>query len=352
MSDHAIKFRYLSQEDLIKAGAFNMPMALAAVERSLVEFKKGEILFPEKIVQEFDEVYKDRINCLPATLCNEKICGMKWVSVFPRNPRLYGTQNLSAIIVLSHIVKGYPVCVMDGTLCSNMRVAAIGATAAKYLAREDAESIGFIGAGEQAKMHLLGMKAVRPGLKLCRVAAQYAHEEQGFIDALQPLFPDMEFVACNTVLEDAIRESDIIVTATSAQAPLLKPEWVKKGAFYSHVGGYECDYGVITMADKLVCDDWDVVKHRLSTITRVYKAGLISDADITGNLVDLITGDCKGRETDEEFIVFTAAGLSYVDVAIAYDMFKKAEEANAGQMLPMQEQMVFEHDDLQNYVVL
>ena len=81
-------------------------------------------------------------------------------------------------------------------------------------------------------------------------------------------------------------------------------------------------------------------------------AGLISDDDITGNLVDLITGACKGRESDEEFIVFTAAGLSYVDVAIAYDMFKKAEAANAGQLLPMQEAMVFEHEDLLKYVEL
>lgn len=200
-------------------------------------------------------------------------------------------------------------------------------------------------------MHLLGMKSVRPNLKICRVAAKYPQEEQGFIDSLAPLFPDMEFVACNTVLEDAIRDSDIIVTATSAQAPLVKPEWVKKGAFYSHVGGYECDYGVITMADKLVCDDWSVVKHRLSTITRVYNAGLITDDDISGNLIDLLKGNLR-RENDDEFIVFSAAGLSYVDVAIANEMFKRAKANNVGQMLNMQEQMVFEHAGLADAVKL
>ncbi|MBQ6797856.1 MAG: ornithine cyclodeaminase family protein [Oscillospiraceae bacterium] len=339
----AIPFRYLSQEDLIRCGAFDLPMAIKAAQDSIRLYDDGRILFPEKIVQEFDEVYKDRINCLPATLLDKQICGMKWVSVFPRNPQRFGTQNLSAIIVLSHIEKGYPVCVMDGTLCSNMRVAAIGATAAQYLAREDAESIGFIGAGEQARMHLLGMKAVRPGLKVCRVAAKYAHEEEGFIRALQPIFPDMEFIACGTVLEDAIRESDIIVTATSAQAPLLKPEWVKKGAFYSHIGGWECDYGVITMADKLVCDDWSVVRHRLSTITRVYNEGLITDNDITGDLIDLLKGKVK-RDNDDEFIVFSAAGLSYVDIAIAEKMFRRAEAADAGSLLNLQEQTVFEHE--------
>lgn len=352
MHKHAILYRNLSQEDLIQSGAFSMRLALNATRRSLFQFRDGDILFPEKIVQTFNEETNERINCLPATLLPEKICGVKWVSVFPPNPARFGTQNLSAIITLSSIENGYPVCVMDGTLCSNMRVAAIGALAAEKLAREDAESIGFIGAGEQAKMHLLGMKAMRPGLKICRVAAKTVEDEQGFVNSLQPLLPDMQFIACNTVLEDAIRDSDIIVTATSAQAPLLKPEWIKKGAFYSHVGGYECDYKVIQMADKLVCDDWSVVKHRLSTITRVYKAGLITDDDISGNLVEILDGSRPARENDDEFIVFSAAGLSYVDVAIAYDMFRCAEKANAGKMVPLQEKMVFEHENLQQFVTI
>ena len=325
-------------------------MAINALKRSLIQFRDGDILFPEKIVQVFNEKTNERINCLPATLLNEKLCGVKWVSVFPPNPVRYGTQNLSAIITLSSIENGYPVCVMDGTLCSNMRVAAVGALAADLLAKKECESIGFIGAGEQAKMHLLGMKTVRPNLKICRVAAKTEEDERIFVDSLKPLLPDMEFVACHTVLEDAIRGSDIIVTATSAQAPLLKPEWIKKGAFYSHVGGYECDYRVIQMADKLVCDDWSVVKHRLSTITRVYNEGLITDDDISGNLVEILDGSRPARESDDEFIVFSAAGLSYVDIAIAHDMFRRAEANDAGKMVPLQEKMIFDHEGLVNLV--
>ena len=104
------------------------------------------------------------------------------------------------------------------------------------------------------------------------------------------------------------------------------------------------------MADKLVCDDWGVVKHRLSTITRVYKAGLITDDDISGNLVDILDGSRPARENDEEFIVFSAAGLSYVDIAIAHDMFRMAEKNNAGKMVALQEKMVFEHENLEKYV--
>lgn len=352
MNTHAIKYLNLSQESLVEAGAFDLPLAISTLQKSLLTFKAGRILFPEKIVQIFDEETQDRINCLPATLLDEQICGVKWVSVFPRNPHLYGTQNLSAIIILSSIVNGYPVCVMDGTLCSNMRVAAMGATAADFLARKDAQSIGFIGAGEQAKMHLLGMKSARPGLKVCRVASKYASEEAGFIQALSPLLPDMEFVACDTSLEHAIRDSDIIVTATSAQAPLLKADWIKKGAFYSHIGGWEDEYAVVQMADKIVCDDWETVKHRTQTVSLCYKGGVIGDEDIYANMVDILDGTKPGRENDEEFIYFNAVGLAYTDVSIAHAMYKKASDGGFGEFDALQESMVFEKPRLAEMIVL
>ena len=351
MEKSAIAYLSLTQEDLIDAGAFDLPMAIKVLKESLFKFRDQRILFPDKIVQIFNEETQERINCLPATLLDNKICGVKWVSVFPPNPRRYGTQNLSAIIVLSELEKGYPVCVMDGTLCSNIRVATMGSAAAEALSREDSETIGFIGAGEQAKMHLLGMKSVRPGLKVCKVAAKDVWEEENFIRDMQPILPDMQFMGCNTVLKDAIEGSDIIVTATSAQAPLLKAAWIKKGAFYSHIGGWEDEYEVVKMAGKIVCDDWETVKHRTQTVSRCYKDGVITDADIHGNLIDVLSGEKAGRENNEEFIYFNAVGLAYTDISIANAMFEKAKAAGKGQMTYLQEKMIFEKD-LSGNVVL
>ncbi len=343
-NQHAISFLYLSQEDLIGAGCFDLPLAMHALEEGLRKFDAGEILFPDKIVQIFNQETQERINCLPASLLPEKICGMKWVSVFPPNPVRFGTQNLTAVILLSELTRGYPVCVMEATLCSNIRVAAMGATAAKYLAREDAESIGFIGAGEQAKMHLLGMKAVRPGLKVCRVASKYEWEEADFIRSLSPLVPDMELIPCHTSLESAVRGSDIVVTATSAQAPLLKAAWLKPGAFYSHIGGWEDEYAVVQKASKIVCDDWSIVKHRTQTLSRCFRDGVVTDADIYCNIADLVLGRKPGREPQDDFIYFNAVGLSYIDVAIAHAMYEKARAAGAGKTLPLQESRIFDKD--------
>jgi len=350
MNRNEISFLYLSQEDLLKAGCFNMKMAIAAAEKAMIDFKNKKILFPDKIVQMFDEETQSRINCLPATLLPEKICGVKWVSVFPPNPIKYGIQNLSAVMILSEIEKGFPLAFMEGTLCSNMRVGAMGAIAAKHLARKNSRSIGFIGAGEQAKMHLIAMKTVIPTIEECRISAKMDYEEEQFIQEISSLFPDMAFLAAKTNPQKAMDGADILVTATSAQIPLLKASWMKPGAFYSHIGGWEDEYAVAKLCDKIVCDDWDTVKHRTQTLSRMYKDGELKDDDIYCNLVEMVSKAKEGRESDEERTYFNAVGLAYVDVAIAFEMFKKASKASAGQRLSMQECMIFQHDHLRDWI--
>ena len=352
MPDHKITFTYLSQEDLLKAGCFDISMAMEVAEKTMLAYENHRILFPEKIVQIFDQSSQDRINCLPATLLDDKICGVKWVSVFPRNPSLHNAQNLSAIFVLSEIEKGFPVAVMEGTLASNMRVAAMGGVAAKHLSRKDSEVIGFIGAGEQAKMHLISMKVVRPGLKECRVAAKTIEEEQQFIKELSPLFPDMSFVGADTHGRAAMEGADILVTATSVQAPLLKASWMKPGAFYSHIGGWEDEYEVAQQCDKIVCDDWDTVTHRTQTLSRMYAEGLLSGADIHADLHELVSAHKPGRESDDERIYFNAVGLAYIDVAIGLAMYQRAIDAGSGQSLDLQQSMIFEHADIMQQIKL
>jgi ornithine cyclodeaminase/alanine dehydrogenase-like protein (mu-crystallin family) len=341
---------YLSQEDLLKAGCLDICMAMAAAETAMLAFRQKKILFPDKIVQIFNEATQERINCLPATLLSEKVCGVKWVSVFPPNPEKYGVQNLSAVIILSEIEKGFPIAIMDGTLCSNMRVAAMGGIAAKHFAREDSSSIAFIGAGEQAKMHLIAMKTVIPSIEECRVSAKYDYEEEQFVDEMSFLFPDIRFSAARTLARVAMENADILVTATSAQAPLLKAAWMKLGAFYSHIGGWEDEYDVAKLCDKIVCDDWETVKHRTQTLSRMYNDGELTDDDIHANLVEVVAGEKSGREAEEERVYFNAVGLAYVDVAIAHAMYRRAQEAGAGQQLNIQETMIFRHKQLKKWI--
>lgn len=340
--DYTRSIYVLTQEDLLRAGCFDMKQAIAVCEDTLMEFSRGNVIFPDKVSVIFDQETQNRINCLPAGLKNEQIYGMKWVSVFPENPYKRDLPNLSAVVLLSEMVSGFPVAFMEATLCSNMRTAAMSAVAAKYLACPDVTSIGFIGAGEQAKSHFLAMKAMFPGLEVCRVSSRTEKSVQKFIQQMEKFCPDVRFVPCGCDYRAAVEDADIIVTAISGQEKLLQAPWIKEGALYCHVGGLEDDFEVARKASKIVCDDWNVVKHRTQTISQMYQQGILGDQDIHADLNEIVSGKKVGRENAEEFIYYNGVGLSYIDVALANWMYQKTVQAGYGQKIQLMDKSMFD----------
>lgn len=338
----------LSHDDLLKAGCFDIATAISVAEESILQYHNGLILFPDKISQILNQETQERINCLPATLFPQKVCGMKWVAVFPPNPTQHNLPNLNATILLSEIVTGYPIAIMDGTLCSDLRTAAISAVAAKYLAKTNVQTIGFIGSGEQAKMHLLTFAHMFPSLKKCKVASRKSESEFKFIEQMSKLLPNIDIVPCNGNYELSSKNSDIVITAISAQLPVLQANWLNEGVLYCHVGGWEDDYSVPLSMDKIICDDWNSVKHRTQTISRLYQMGQLKDEDIYADLHEIISLQKVGRTSDKEKIYFNAVGLSYVDIALAFNFYEKAKGL-ASNHLEFLKHSVF--DGVENYVI-
>lgn len=330
-----LPIKMVSQEDIATVLKGKNHLVLEIVEAAIREYACGKAWMAPKISQIFNEDTQERINCMPATLTEAKICGVKWVSVFPPNPTK-GLQNVSGIIILSEINTGFPIAVLDGTLITNLRTAGVGAVAAKYLARGDSTTIGFIGSGEQAKMHLRLITHVRPSIRRCFVASRRGSSELRFIEELAEDYPDIEFIPCQSDYRRAAVESDIIVTAISGQEPILRADWIRSGALYVHVGGWEDEYAVAKRADKIVCDEWESVKHRSQTISRMYKEGLLQDDDIYADLGEIVTGRKEGRSNQNEFIYFNSVGLAVIDIYFAYEIYKMVSEARIGHIFNIQ----------------
>ena len=340
-----IVIKTISQEDVAAIFKGNADAIYGIIEDSFKKYLADDIIMPDKISQIFDEASQNRINCMPATLIDEKICGMKWVSVFPSNaPK--GVQNVTGIMLLSELETGFPIAVIDGTLSTKMRTAAVGCTAAKYLAPSKVETIGIIGAGEEARMHFTLLKHMFPTIKECRVSSLNTEIEQSFIDKFKDIVPDVKFVTCNNDSHLCASGADIIVTAISGQSPVLKAADITKGGLYIHVGGWEDEYGVAQKANKIVCDEWEVVKHRSQTLCRMYKEGLLKDEDIHANLSELIAGTKVGRENDDEFIYFNSVGLSYIDINFANYIYEEAKKRGLGQNVVMAENNVVDYESL------
>ncbi len=318
----------LSRAD-IEAAFFDKRAAIDILESAMVKRAEGNVILPDKSSQIYDKAVQNRINCMPASIVSDGVAGVKWVAVFPNNPSL-GLENVTGTIVLSELKYGTTLSVMDGTYITNLRTATMGAVAAKYLARADSHTIGFIGAGKEAMNHLDMIKLVRPGIRVCRVSSRSDATVSKFIETESVKHPDIEFIACGNDFERAVIDADIIVTATSTQRDLLKAAWIKKGATYIHVGGWEDEFAVAKMAGKIVCDEWECIKHRTQTISLMYKAGELNDTDIYADLGEIILGQKSGRESEDEFIYFCSVGLAFVDVAFADYAYNRCKDMGLG----------------------
>lgn len=319
----------ISAEDQKRIFSNKLSDAVSVVESAFKKKVAGEVLLPEKISVIFDETTQDRINCMPGALLNDKLYGVKWVAVFPENPQK-GYKNVTGTLILSELEHGHTLSVMDAGYLTEIRTAAIGATAAKYLSRKNSETIGFIGAGHQARRHLDLVKCVRPGLKKCYVSSRTDITVKEYIEEESRLHPDLEFVNCGNNYEAAVKNADIIVTAISGQEDVLKAKWIKNGAFYIHVAGWEDEYAVPKKASKIICDDWESIKKRTQTISRMYKDGLLKDEDVYGNLDEIITGIKAGRDNDDEFIYFCSVGLAFIDVSFAKYVYENSRLLKIG----------------------
>lgn len=324
-----IVIRLINRDHVETVMSCKTKLALEVVEAALMKRHNEQVLLPDKISQIFDEVSQDRINCMPATLLDEKVCGVKWVSVFPHNAYIQ-KHNVTGVMLLSSIETGYPLAMLDATYSTALRTAAIGAVAVKYLSRKNSTIIGLIGSGEQAKMHFRMISLVRP-ISECYVMSRRKTSEKAFIDELSKDYPQVKFNACDGDSSLATKYADIIVTAISSQKPILKAKDIKQGATYIHVGGWEDEYDVVRKADKIVCDEWESVKHRSQTISRMYQEKLLFDSDIYADLHEIISAQKKGRISENEFIYFNSVGLAFIDVMFAYEIYNSCIERNLGE---------------------
>lgn len=322
-----IKTMLISQGE-VKSIFENINVAVELVEQAFEKYNKGNVLLPDKISQIFDQKVQNRINCMSASILDEKISGVKWVSVFPENTKM-GMRNVSGIIVLSEIEHGLPLAVIDGAEITNIRTAGIGACAVKHLARKNSQSIGFIGAGREARAHLDSIKSVMPDIKKCYVSSRTEVTIEGFIEEESRKHSELQFINCSNRYEEAVTDADIIVTATSTQADILKAKWIKQGATYIHVGGWEDEFAVVEKADKIICDKWECVKHRGQTVCQMYKNGLLKDSDIYADFGEILSRRKVGRENDSEFIYFNSVGLAYIDVWFAKYVYDKAKSLSS-----------------------
>lgn len=318
----------LSSEDVVSAVAGCESELLAVVEVAFKDWRAGRVVSPQKTSLIFDERTQSRINCMPSGLPNQGVAGVKWVSVFPENPKM-GIPNVGGLLILSNLRDGRAICVMDASSLTELRTAIVDALAAAYLRPINSQVMTVLGTGRQARSHAKTFHSLFGEIAEIRIAGRnFEHADEVASDLMTQGVPAISY---GDDYSAAVEGAGIVVTAISGQEALLKQRWLDDKVLYCHVGGLEDEDAVAQSASKIICDDWDSLKHRGSpTIARMYERGLLTDSDIAGNLGDLVSGAIPSREPSDGLIYFNAIGMSIIDVAVANWIYQKCSEMSLG----------------------
>ena len=253
------------------------------------------------------------------------VIGSKLVTIFPDNPARERAA-VQALIVLFDGSDGAPLAVLDATELTYWKTAADSGLGSKLLAREDARTLVMVGAGGLAPWLVRGHLTARPGLE--RVLVWNRTGERAAALAAQLRQEGIDARAAHD-LAAAVAEGDIVSTATMAREPILRGDWLKPGAHVDLVGGFapdtrEADDAVLRRG-KLYVDCRESALHGVGDVVQPLSAGVIAEADIRGDLYDLVGGGIGRRESARDITVYKNAGGAHLDLMVAAALLKRLD---------------------------
>jgi ornithine cyclodeaminase/alanine dehydrogenase-like protein (mu-crystallin family) len=252
--------------------------------------------------------------------------GVKIVSVFPDNATR-GKASVMGTYLLLAGESGEPLAAIDVRVLTLWRTAAASALAASYLARADARRMVMVGAGALAPHLIAAHAAVRP---LEEVTIWNRRFEPAAALAARLDRPGLK-VRASADLAGAVSEADIVSAATLSDQPLIRGAWLKQGAHVDLVGAYtprmrEADDEAIRRA-RVYVDTRAGALHEAGDIVQPMAAGVLSQADIVGDLFDLARGTASGRRSDEEITLFKSVGSAIEDLAAAVHVYRRLDSS-------------------------
>lgn len=297
---------------------------------ALSALARGEVYQPLRTIIRPPQA-RGLLGLMPAYRAGEHgAFGLKAICVFPENPAKGKDAHQGAVMLFSRET-GEMLALMNASEITAIRTAAVSAVATRLLAREDAQQLAIIGAGVQARTHLVALAAVRQ-IKRARVACRNIEHGEEFAREMQPnvSFP-IEPVRTN---EEAVRGADLIVTATSSLEPVINKDWISPGAHVNAIGTHspnsrEIDSATMSVA-RIFTDKRESVLNEAGDYLLAAKEGVVRSESILGEIGELLIGTNTGRTSATEITLFKSLGLAIEDVTSANYLYLKATKQDAG----------------------
>jgi ornithine cyclodeaminase/alanine dehydrogenase-like protein (mu-crystallin family) len=293
---------YLDEEQVRQH--LRMADLIPAMEKALIDFSAGKVTQPVRSVIKVDPP-GGFYGMMPA-LTPEGL-GQKIVTFYPPNAKL-GIPTHMATIFLVDPQTGAPLAVMDGTLITEMRTAAVSAAATKLLAPRDAKVLAILGSGVQARSHVEALRLVR-NFEEIRVWSPTTANAERFAK---------EIGAKTMSAEKAVRDADAVVTASSSKMPILRGAWLKPGCHVNAVGACRPDWRELddeAMTNVVFVDSREAAMKESGDV-------ILSGAKIYAELGEALAGKVPPRAN--ETTIFKSLGMAVEDIAAGLLVYRSA----------------------------
>jgi ornithine cyclodeaminase/alanine dehydrogenase len=321
--------RVLTREDLEEV--LDMRTVIDAVERGLVEHARGTVSMPARQIHPIDGVGTALV--MSAYLGGMGVLALKVVSDF-RGNQARGLPSLQGGVLLLDPDTGEILSLMDGATITALRTGATSALAARALSVVDAQVVGILGTGVQARTQIQGLWVVRD-LQLVKAYSPNKDHVRTFCEEVADQL-EVDALVADTP-QEVVKGSDVVITATNSTEPVLPGAWLEEGMHATSIGSgpvVELDTEVYRRARVIV--DWrEGALQEAQDLKEAIAEGAFNPTRIDAELGQLVAGMRPGRTSKEEITLFRSVGMALEDAATAAVAYERALEAGLGKEVPL-----------------
>ena len=311
---------FLSDADIAKN--LTMQETIDTVEEAFKEYAKGNVVLPTRSTIMVPK-YNGSISFMPSYLTGLDAQATKIISIYPDN-RAKGLPTTVAWIVVNDPETGMVKAFMDATYLTAMRTGAITGVAAKYLAPKDAKTVAIFGAGVQGRTQTWAACTIRD-IEKVYVFDLFPEARKKFAEDMSKQL-GIEVIPAESG-EEACKNADIVLTATTSPKPVIKREWLKDRVHVSAIGAFYPDWRELDTAtvaeSKLVIDDMEGIELEAGDILIPIKEGAITWDHVHAELKELVSGKKEGRTSEDTITVFKSVGIAIQDSSVANLVLRK-----------------------------
>lgn len=315
----------LSQDDVEKS--ITMTEAVDIMEKAFILYANHNFIMPERT---FINVKDDDTMLIMASVVGNSI-GTKIVSSYPSN-RYRAEEVTQGFITINNRNSGRALSLMDATLLTAIKTAGVSGVAMRNL-KPNARSVGLVGTGLQGLYQLV---AAIETTKVEKIYVNNRTKERipQFIEEFKRISGSHIEIEMIKNTHDLVTQSDIVITATTSNTPVLPNEndlyngklVVGVGSFNEHMR--ELPEKLFTNTSTYFIDS-EQGKIECGDIIDPIKKGWIDERNVT-LLSELLTGHYTKKIDNQEPIVFKNVSMALFDTVIGEYVYKKCRQLNLG----------------------